>query len=157
MPGWVRLVRSGSRFEAFRSSDGITWISMGTDVVPMTDGVYVGIATTSHNINATTRADLDVFRLVPMSARSPAPTTAPPTSIVFQASVDHPRVTSYRLDIFASGATPSTATPVATSDLGKPAPDAAGDITVNRATFFSALAPGSYQATVSSVRPPRSP
>ena len=60
-------------------------------------------------------------------------------------------VTSYRLDLFASAANPATATPVATSDLGKPAPAANNDITVNRATWFAALAPGTYQATVSAI------
>lgn len=243
-PGWVRLVRTGANFEAFRSSDGVTWVSLGTDVVPMADSVYVGIATTSHNTSATTEAVLEnltvgtgapppppnqpptvsltspadgasyvapasvsiaasaadadgtiarvefysgasllatdttapysfswasvpagTYSLTALAydntgaqtrsaARSITVTTAPsspPTSIVFQASVDHATVTSYRLEIFASGANPSTATPVATSDLGKPAPDAAGDISVNRATFFSALAPGNYQATVSSM------
>jgi predicted phage tail protein len=77
--------------------------------------------------------------------------TTPPTSIVFQKSVDHTSVTSYRLDVFASGANPATATPLATSDLGKPTPATNGDITVNRATFFSALAAGNYVATVSAI------
>ncbi len=60
-------------------------------------------------------------------------------------------VTSYELRIFASGADPNTATPIATSDLGKPAPDASGDITVDRAAFFSALAPGNYIAAISAI------
>ena len=60
-------------------------------------------------------------------------------------------MTSYRLDIYASTANPSTASPVATSDLGKPTPDASGIITVDRSTFFAGLATGSYQATVSAV------
>lgn len=80
-----------------------------------------------------------------------AVTTAPPTAIAFHASVDHATVMSYRLDVFASGANPATATPVATSDLAKGTPDASGDITVNRATFFSAMAAGNYLATVTSV------
>jgi len=81
-------------------------------------------------------------------------TTSPPTAIAFRASVDHATlVTRYELRIFASGANPSTATPIATSDLGKPAPDAVGDITVNRATFFSGLAPGSYVAAVRAIGP----
>jgi len=80
-----------------------------------------------------------------------APTTGPPTKVVFQASVDNAMVTSYQLDIFANGANPSTATPVATSNLGKPAVDANGDITVDQATLFSGLAAGTYQATVSAI------
>jgi len=77
---------------------------------------------------------------------------AGPTNAVFTASTDHATlVTSYRLDVFASGANPNTATPIATSDLGKPTPDGTNTITVNRATFFSSLAPGSYVATVSAI------
>jgi hypothetical protein len=93
---------------------------------------------------------------VTSSARSITVTggvVAPPTSIAFQKSVDHATVTTYRLEIFLSGANPLTATPIATSDLGKPTPDGNGDITVNRATVFSALAVGNYIATVSAVGP----
>jgi regulation of enolase protein 1 (concanavalin A-like superfamily) len=74
-----------------------------------------------------------------------------PTGVVFQASTDHAIVTSYLLKIFANGADPDTATPVASSDLGKPTPADSGDITVNRATLFSGLAPGIYVLTVSSI------
>jgi hypothetical protein len=71
---------------------------------------------------------------------------------VFQASPDHATlVTRYELRIFASGANPATATPLTTSDLGKPTPDAAGDITVDRATFFSNLAAGTYVAAVRAI------
>jgi hypothetical protein len=84
----------------------------------------------------------------------PAPTIplTPPTAIVFTASAAHTTlVSSYRLDIFASGANPNVATPIASSDLGKPSPNAAGDIAVDRAAFFFALPPGSYLATVTAV------
>jgi chitinase len=216
---------------------------MGSDVVPMANTVYVGIATTSHDTARTTRAVVDSFKVTAsttnptnqapaVSLTAPAngatyaapasttvsasasdtdgsvarvefyagtkllatDTTAPysytwssiaagtyavtavaydddgarttsaarsitvtgttttaPTAVAFRASVDHSMVTSYRLDVFASGANPSTATPVATSDLGKGTPDANGDITVNRATWFSALAAGNYQATVTAI------
>ena len=80
------------------------------------------------------------------------PTTAPPTGVAFQASADHNSlVTRYELRIFASGANPATATPVAISDLAKPAPDANGDITVDRAAFFSGLAAGDYVAAVAAI------
>lgn len=79
---------------------------------------------------------------------------AAPRYVVFTASVDHSTaVTSYLFEVFASGADPATATPVASSDLGKPTPAANGDITVDRATFFAALPAGSYVATVSAVGP----
>jgi hypothetical protein len=77
---------------------------------------------------------------------------APPTLVVFTASAAHTTlVRSYRLDVFASGANPNAATPVASTDLGKPSPDGSGDISVDRASFFLALNPGSYIATVSAV------
>jgi hypothetical protein len=79
---------------------------------------------------------------------------APPRLVVFGASPDHNTlVTSYRLDIFAAGANPATATRLTYSDLGKATPGTGGDITVDRASFFSALAAGSYVATVSAVGP----
>src|SRR4029453_5620862 len=67
-------------------------------------------------------------------------TTTPPTGVGFTASADHATlVTRYELRIYASGADPNTATPIATSDLGKPTPDANNNITVDRSAFFSAL------------------
>lgn len=87
---------------------------------------------------------------------APVSITVTPTSsswvVVFTASVDHnTTVTSYRLEVFANGADPNTATPVATSDLGKPTPNASNEIPVDRTAFFTALAPGTYLATVSAV------
>jgi regulation of enolase protein 1 (concanavalin A-like superfamily) len=87
-----------------------------------------------------------------ISIASSSSSSTVPTKVVFQASADHATlVTSYRLDVFANGANPSSATPVATSNLGKPTPASNGDITVDRATFFSALARGTYVATVSAI------
>jgi hypothetical protein len=81
-------------------------------------------------------------------------TTTPPKTVVFAASSDHAtNVTKYTLKVFAAGANTATATPVATSDLGKPTPASNGDITVDRATFFTALAVGNYVATVTAVGP----
>jgi predicted phage tail protein len=78
--------------------------------------------------------------------------SGPPRTVMFTASSNHATaVTSYLLEVFASGADPATATPVATSDLGKPAPAANNDITVDRATFFNGLAAGNYAATVRAI------
>ena len=47
--------------------------------------------------------------------------SSPPTGVVFQKSLDHATlVTSYELRVFANGANPNTATPVAKVNLGKP-------------------------------------
>lgn len=242
--GWIRLKRTGYTFESYSSADGTAWTLIDTDTVPMTDPVYVGIAVTSHNTSAATKAVVDYFSITQTtispnkpptvtltspangstfttpanisiaatasdpenrlarvdffsgstrigslstspfamtlsnvaagtyvisaqafdadggSAASAASTvtvtsaSAVPTTAVFQASADDAtRVDSYRLDVFANGANPAVATPVGSISLGKPAPDAAGTITVNEAAFFAALAPGSYIATVTAIGP----
>jgi len=75
-----------------------------------------------------------------------------PSTVSFQKSADHATlVTYYLLEVFAAGANPSTATPIAALNLGKPTPAADGSITLNESAFFSALAKGSYIATVSAV------
>jgi hypothetical protein len=75
-----------------------------------------------------------------------------PTSVGFQKSTDHATLVSYYLlEAFAAGANPNTATPIAALNLGKPTPAADGSITLNEGAFFSALAKGSYIATVSAV------
>jgi hypothetical protein len=81
-------------------------------------------------------------------ATSPAPTTF---KAVFTASADHATlVQSYRLDIFSATASPATATPLKTLNLGKPAP-VSGEITVDITSTVSSLAAGSYIATVTAI------
>ena len=48
-PSWVRLVRSGNTITASRSSDGVTWTTVGSDTFSMGQTVYVGVAVTSHD------------------------------------------------------------------------------------------------------------
>jgi hypothetical protein len=70
---------------------------------------------------------------------------------VFNASPDHNSlVNSYLLEIFAAGADPSTATPIATQNLGKPAV-VNGECTADISATVNALAPGNYRATVAAV------
>jgi regulation of enolase protein 1 (concanavalin A-like superfamily) len=240
-PAWLRIVRTGTNFDAYQSADGQAWTLIGSETIPMADTVYVGIAVAAHSSTAMATAVVDSFTLTqPAPTNQPpvvtltapasgstftapasitlqadaldsdghiarvefyadatlvattttAPYTAtwssvpagtytltalafddagaqtrsagsaitvtavlaPPRAVEFTASVDHDTlVTSYQLDIFASGADPNTATPVASVNLGKPTPDASNTITVDESAFFTALAPGSYQATVSSI------
>jgi hypothetical protein len=75
-----------------------------------------------------------------------------PWVIAFTASADHAlQVTSYLLEVFRSGTDPATATPVATSNLLKPVPDANHEIRVDRSAFFVALSPGTYVAAVKAI------
>ena len=71
---------------------------------------------------------------------------------MFTAPIDHEtNVTSYWFDVFTSTADPSTATPVATANLGKPDPDPNSDIASDQSALFSSLAAGNYIATVTAV------
>jgi hypothetical protein len=115
----------------------MTWSSVGA-------GTYSVFAVAYDADGGSTTSNISTINVVAA--------LTPPRLVVFGASPDHDTlVTSYRLDIFAAGANPDTATRLTFSNLGKPAPDAAGDITIDRASFFSALAPGTYVATVSAV------
>jgi hypothetical protein len=81
-------------------------------------------------------------------------TSTAPRLVVFTASSDHAtNVTSYRFDVFTSGANPATATPVRTANLGKPTPASNGDITVDQSSLFTGLAVGNYIATVTAIGP----
>ena len=80
------------------------------------------------------------------------PPPSVPTTVVFQESADHDTLVQYYLlEVFPATADPNSATAISALNLGKPTPDASGVITLNEGSFFTALAPGSYIATVSAV------
>lgn len=58
IPIWVRLVRQGSHFSAFYSSDGAAWTPMvwNPQTVSMLDPVYIGMAVNSHDNTTTAEA-----------------------------------------------------------------------------------------------------
>jgi regulation of enolase protein 1 (concanavalin A-like superfamily) len=71
-PGWVRLVREGDLFTAYKSQDGSGWTLVGTDVISMPSTIYVGFAVTSHNQAATATATFsNVIVRTPVSSNQP--------------------------------------------------------------------------------------
>ena len=48
-PYWVRLVRSGSTFTGYISSDGVTWTTLGTATVSMATSATEGLAVCAHD------------------------------------------------------------------------------------------------------------
>jgi regulation of enolase protein 1 (concanavalin A-like superfamily) len=163
-PGWVRIIRRGDVFDAYRSPDGKSWTKIGSDAIPMAQTVYVGIAMTSHMPTTATVAMVDSFRVAGAPGEDPGPGPAPdpgpdpppsPTDlrwVAFIASKSHATlVQSYRLNIFAPGANPATTKPLVSIGLGKPVPAASGEIRVDQGGFFATLAAGNYVATVSAV------
>jgi regulation of enolase protein 1 (concanavalin A-like superfamily) len=79
-PGWVRLVREGNLFSAYRSSDGTTWALVGTDTIAMASTVYVGLAVTSHNAAATATATFTNVTARPATTGTNQPPTVSLTS-----------------------------------------------------------------------------
>jgi hypothetical protein len=60
VPYWVKLVRSGSTFTAYQSTDGVNWgTAVGTTTISMATNVYVGLADTAHNNSLLTTATFD--------------------------------------------------------------------------------------------------
>jgi len=62
-PGWVRLVRHGNTFTGSMSSNGANWTTVGSGIIPMSAGVFVGLAATAHNnavLNSASFTDLMV-------------------------------------------------------------------------------------------------
>ncbi len=57
-PYWVRITRTVNTFRAESSPDGKTWTALGAGLdIAMTANVYIGLAVTSHNVNAYTTAE----------------------------------------------------------------------------------------------------
>ena len=75
-PTWVRLVRTGSRFDSFRSSDGQTWTLIESIDIALPSTVYVGMAVTSHNSGVATTA---AIANLSVSAPVTPPTNGAPT------------------------------------------------------------------------------
>jgi photosystem II stability/assembly factor-like uncharacterized protein len=73
-PYWVRLVRVGNNFSAYRSPDGVNWTQLGaTQTIAMNSTVYFGLANTSAS---STQVNLSHFTNVSIQ-----PITAPAATI----------------------------------------------------------------------------
>ena len=69
-PVWLRLVRSGSDFAAYRSANGTSWTPIGRATISMRATAYVGLAVTSDQPARTATA---VFSNVTLHASSKLP------------------------------------------------------------------------------------
>jgi hypothetical protein len=119
---------------------------------PPFSGTWKSVAAGSYSLKAVA-SDLEGATTTSASvAISVVAAGTVPTTVSFQKSADHSTLVQYYLlEVFAAGANPGSATPVKALNLAKPTPSSTGLITLNEATFFSALAKGSYIATVSAV------
>lgn len=73
-PYWVKLVRSGNAFTAYKSTNGSSWSSVGSTTVSMASSVYLGFATTSHNnsvLNTSTFDNISVISAPSVAVTAP--------------------------------------------------------------------------------------
>jgi hypothetical protein len=75
-PYWVRIVRSGNSFTAYRSPDGVTWTQLGTpQTITMGSSVYIGLAVTSSD-----NSQLNVSHFENVSITTPPHASITPVS-----------------------------------------------------------------------------
>jgi chitinase len=111
-------------------------------------GTYAITAVARDDDGATTTSAPITITVAP--APAPTPTSTTPTAVAFGPSPDHDTlVISYSVAIYRA-TDPVTATPVATKNLGKPAPTN-GEITSDISDIVNPLASGSYYAVVLAV------
>jgi len=58
-PYWVKIVRDGTTFIGYNSSDGLDWTQVGSTTISMETSVYVGLCVTSHNGTTLCTASFD--------------------------------------------------------------------------------------------------
>jgi hypothetical protein len=72
---WVKVVRSGSTFSGYASSDGINWVQVGSSqTINMAPNVYIGLAVSANNNSAVATATFDNVSI--SSTAAPAPVIA---------------------------------------------------------------------------------
>jgi regulation of enolase protein 1 (concanavalin A-like superfamily) len=72
LPYWVKLVRSGSTFSGYASTDGVNWVQVGTtQTISMAQNVYIGLAVSANNNSVLATATFDNISV--NSGAAPAP------------------------------------------------------------------------------------
>jgi len=64
-PYWVKLIRSGNTFTAYRSANGSSWTHIGSKTIYMSSTVYIGLAVTSHKDGTACTATFDNVTVSP--------------------------------------------------------------------------------------------
>jgi glucose/arabinose dehydrogenase/regulation of enolase protein 1 (concanavalin A-like superfamily) len=107
-PAWLKLVRAGSTFTAYWSSDGSTWTTIGTTSVTMASSALVGLPVCSHT---TTQLATAVFDSVTATAAGGTVDNPPAVSITSPTS--GATFTAGGSITITANATDTDATPVA--------------------------------------------
>lgn len=98
-PYWVRLVRGGSNFTAYHSSDGTNWISLGTTTISMDENYYLGLAVCSVSDGTLNQAQFDNVSIVvpPRLGTAGTPAAAAGNGMIGLAWPAAPNASSYNV------------------------------------------------------------
>jgi pro-kumamolisin-like protein/IPT/TIG domain-containing protein len=81
LPYWVKLLRSGSTFSGYTSSDGVNWVQIGTSqTINMAQNAYFGLVVNSDNNSALATATFDNVSTSSTSAPAPVITNVSATT-----------------------------------------------------------------------------
>jgi RHS repeat-associated protein len=79
-PFWVKVVRTGSTFNGYTSSDGVNWYQVGTNhTISMAQNVYIGLVVSSNSTTSLATATFDNVSVSSAAAPAPVITTVSAT------------------------------------------------------------------------------
>lgn len=81
VPRWVKLSRAGDTITASHSADGATWTVVGSDTIPISADVLVGLAVSSHTAAAAATATFDYVSVTAETPPPPPPGGQPCASV----------------------------------------------------------------------------
>src|SRR5271157_2263947 len=73
-PVWLKLVRSGTNFSGYYSTDGNNWVRVGSQLIPLNNTAMAGFDVTAHNRSALNTATFTNFSLGFVATPLPNPT-----------------------------------------------------------------------------------
>ena len=123
-----------------------------SDTTSPYQAAWSNVAAGNYSLTAVARDNLGGTRTSSAVAVSITAGAPRPTRVAFTASANHATSVDRYIVTIYRGPDPVTASPVATRDLGKPAP-VAGDITVDISTLVNPLPAGTYKAVVRASGP----
>ncbi len=125
---------------------------VASDTTNPYQAAWSNVAAGNYSLTAVARDNLGGTRTSSAVAVSITAGAPRPTRVAFTASANHATSVDRYIVTIYRGQDPVTASPVATRDLGKPAP-VAGDISVDISTLVNPLPAGTYKAVVRASGP----
>jgi RHS repeat-associated protein len=165
LPGWVKVVRAGNTFSGYKSTDGVTWVQVGSNAtISMAQTVYVGLAVGSGSTTTSSTATLDNVSVTVgttpyLSGLSPAlgpvGTSVTIAGSNFGATQGSSTITFN--GVLASVTSWSNSQIVATVPAATPDGSGTVTVTVNSITSVPALQFTAIKPVITSLGPPAAP